>query len=140
MSRLVNPHGGGDLKPLLLEGPELEQEQARAQSLPRVNVSSREAGDIIMMGIGGFTPLEGFMTHTDWQRVCVDVMRRAVARKFETHGDLRRALVETGAATLIEDSRVDYFWGIGADGSGKNMLGMVLMEVRATLMDEPTCS
>jgi sulfate adenylyltransferase len=73
---LVNPHGGGSLRPLLLEGQALKAELARAQSLPKVKVSSREAGDIIMLGIGGFTPLEGFMTHTDWQGVC-DGMKMA---------------------------------------------------------------
>ncbi|MCX8087109.1 MAG: sulfate adenylyltransferase [Rhodocyclaceae bacterium] len=73
---LVNPHGGGPLKPLLLEGQALKEEQARAQTLPKIKVSSREAGDIIMMGIGGFTPLEGFMTHADWQGVC-DGMKMA---------------------------------------------------------------
>ncbi len=71
MSNLVKPHGGGALKPLLLEGDVLAAEQARADNLPKVRVSSREAGDIIMMGIGGFTPLDGFMTHADWQGVCV---------------------------------------------------------------------
>jgi sulfate adenylyltransferase len=74
MSSLVKPHGGGDLKPLLLEGSALASEKDRAASLPKVNISSREAGDIIMMGIGGFTPLDGFMTHTDWQRVCDGMM------------------------------------------------------------------
>ena len=76
MSSLVKPHGGGDLKPLLLEGDALAAEKQRAAGLPKVNVSSREAGDIIMMGIGGFTPLEGFMTHSDWQGVC-DGMKMA---------------------------------------------------------------
>ncbi|MGD2112734.1 MAG: sulfate adenylyltransferase, partial [Gammaproteobacteria bacterium] len=76
MSTLVQPHGGGDLKPLLLEGDALAAEQARAGDLPRVNVSSREAGDIIMLGIGGFTPLDGFMTHADWEGVC-DGMKMA---------------------------------------------------------------
>ncbi|MDX1823921.1 MAG: hypothetical protein R3354_04345, partial [Thiohalomonadales bacterium] len=74
MSKLVNPHGGGELKPLLLEGKALEAEKQKAAGLPKINVSSREAGDIIMMGIGGFTPLKGFMTHTDWQRVCDGMM------------------------------------------------------------------
>ncbi len=73
---LVNPHGGGSLKPLLLEGEALKAEQARARSLPQVRVSSREKGDIIMLGIGGFTPLDGFMTHADWQGVC-DGMKTA---------------------------------------------------------------
>ncbi len=70
MSSLVRPHGGGDLKPLLLEGAALKDEKARAESLPKVEISSREAGDLVMMGIGGFTPLDGFMTHADWQGVC----------------------------------------------------------------------
>ena len=70
MSILVHPHGGESLKPLLLAGAALKAELARAQALPRLRVSSREKGDLIMLGIGGFTPLEGFMTHADWQGVC----------------------------------------------------------------------
>jgi len=76
MSKLVKPHGGGELEPLLLEGDALAAEQARAAGLTKISVSSREAGDIIMMGIGGFTPLDGFMTHADWEGVC-DGMRMA---------------------------------------------------------------
>jgi sulfate adenylyltransferase len=73
---LVNPHGGGELRPLLLAGEALAAERARAATLPRLAVSSREKGDIIMLGIGGFTPLPGFMTHADWQGVC-DGMKTA---------------------------------------------------------------
>ncbi len=76
MSKLVNPHGGGELKPLLLEGDALAAEKARAESLPKLTISSREVGDVIMMGIGGFTPLGGFMTHGDWEGVC-DGMKMA---------------------------------------------------------------
>jgi sulfate adenylyltransferase len=67
---LVNPHGSAELLPLLLEGDALATERQRAQTLPRLRVSSREKGDLIMMGIGGFTPLEGFMTRADWESVC----------------------------------------------------------------------
>ena len=67
---LVSPHGGGDLNPLLLVGEDLIAELKRARAFPKVAVSSREKGDIIMLGIGGFTPLDGFMTHADWQGVC----------------------------------------------------------------------
>ncbi|WP_455365419.1 sulfate adenylyltransferase [Kaarinaea lacus] len=70
MSELVRPHGGSDLKPLLLEGEALAAEKKRAETLTKINVTSREAGDIIMLGIGGFTPLEGFMTRADWEGVC----------------------------------------------------------------------
>lgn len=67
---LVNPHGGGDLKPLLLVGEDLIAELKRAHAFPKIRVSSREKGDLIMLGIGGFTPLNAFMTHADWQGVC----------------------------------------------------------------------
>jgi sulfate adenylyltransferase len=70
MSNLVRPHGGGPLKPLLLTGDALAAEKARAKTLPRVSISSREAGDLIMLGIGGFTPLDGFMGYDDWKGVC----------------------------------------------------------------------
>jgi sulfate adenylyltransferase len=70
MPGLVRPHGGGSLKPLMLAGDALAAELARARTLPAVRVSSREKGDLIMLGIGGFTPLEGFMTRADWEGVC----------------------------------------------------------------------
>jgi sulfate adenylyltransferase len=56
--------------PLLLTGAELTAELEKAKSLTQVRISSREVGDLIMMGIGGFTPLTGFMTKADWQGVC----------------------------------------------------------------------
>jgi sulfate adenylyltransferase len=67
---LVRPHGGGNLEPLLLKGKALADELLRASNMPRIKVSSREKGDLVMMGIGGFTPLEGFMSFSDWQGVC----------------------------------------------------------------------
>ncbi len=67
---LVRPHGGGNLNPLLLKGRVLADELERARTLPRIKVNSREKGDLVMMGIGGFTPLDGFMSFTDWQGVC----------------------------------------------------------------------
>jgi sulfate adenylyltransferase len=73
---LVRPHGGRELNPLLLEGKALAAELQRARSLPQIKVSSREKGDIIMLGIGGFTPLDGFMTRADWEGVC-DGMKTA---------------------------------------------------------------
>jgi sulfate adenylyltransferase len=65
---LVNPHGKEKvLKPLLLTGDELLAETERAKSMKQVRLSSRETGDLIMLGIGGFTPLTGFMGHADWK-------------------------------------------------------------------------
>ncbi len=68
---LVNPHGKDKkLMPLLLEDAALAAEKAKAAMLKKININSRETGDLIMMGIGGFTPLTGFMTKADWQGVC----------------------------------------------------------------------
>jgi sulfate adenylyltransferase len=54
----------------MLAGEALAAERVRARSLPALRVSSREKGDLIMLGIGGFTPLAGFMTRADWEGVC----------------------------------------------------------------------
>jgi sulfate adenylyltransferase len=67
---LVRPHGGGDLKPLLLQGAARKEELTKAKGLTQVKMTSRETGDLVMMGIGGFTPLDGFMSKADWQGVC----------------------------------------------------------------------
>ena len=69
---LVPPHGGAGLKPLALSGEALAAATARAKTLPALRISSREKGDLVMLGIGGFTPLEGFMTSADWEGVCKD--------------------------------------------------------------------
>jgi sulfate adenylyltransferase len=71
MSKLTPPHGKERvLKPLLLEGAELAAAKKKAAGLKRVDITSREAGDLFMMGIGAFTPLTGFMGKADWQSVC----------------------------------------------------------------------
>jgi sulfate adenylyltransferase len=68
---LVNPHGKEKkLKPLLLSPAEVTEEKKRAKELTAVTMSSRETADLIMLGIGGFTPLDGFMGSKDWKGVC----------------------------------------------------------------------
>ncbi len=67
--KLVKPHGSAVLKPLLLEGAALAAQKQRAASLKKVVMGSREVGDLIMLGIGGFTPLAGFMGKADWHGV-----------------------------------------------------------------------
>ena len=70
MSNLILPHGSRELKPLLLSGSLLAEEYKRAQSLKKVPMTSRETSDLIMMGIGAFTPLDGFMGRDDWHGCC----------------------------------------------------------------------
>ncbi len=67
---LVNPHGKEKkLKPLLLSGNELNDAKEKAKNLKKLPMASRETSDLIMLGIGAFTPLEGFMGKKDWQGV-----------------------------------------------------------------------
>ena len=72
MSTLVLPHGG-KLKPLLLKGEELNEARGKAKSLHQIRMTTRERDDLIMMGIGAFSPLEGFMGKADWKSVCDDM-------------------------------------------------------------------
>jgi N-glycosidase YbiA len=69
----------------------------------------------------------------DWEKVKDDIMRKAVMRKFQTHQDIREILLATDHEEIVESSPIDYYWGCGADGTGKNMLGIILMEVRDRL-------
>jgi ribA/ribD-fused uncharacterized protein len=69
----------------------------------------------------------------DWESVKVDVMRKAVGAKFEQHRELASLLLATGDSHIVEHTANDSFWGDGGDGSGRNMLGRILMEVRARL-------
>jgi sulfate adenylyltransferase len=70
MAKLVAPHGGKGLVCCLLHGSEREAELSKAAGLKKIQISPRAKGDLIMMGIGGFSPLDGFMTKADWKSVC----------------------------------------------------------------------
>jgi sulfate adenylyltransferase len=72
MSKLVPPHGSPELKPLLLEGQAGQEEMKKAERLKKVPMTSRETSDLIMMGTGAFTPLDGFMGKEDWKGCCAD--------------------------------------------------------------------
>lgn len=69
----------------------------------------------------------------DWDHVKYDIMKECVLAKFSQHQDLKEKLLATGNEDIVEDSPIDYYWGCGADGSGKNMLGKILMQVRTEI-------
>ena len=70
----------------------------------------------------------------DWEDVKVDIMRRSVELKFQTHENLRQLLLSTGRAEIVENAPIDGFWGCGPDGKGLNMLGKILMDTRKNLI------
>ena len=77
MTGLVPPHGSRKLRPLQVEGRARREALARAQTLRKLRLTSREKGDVVMLGTGGFTPLAGFMSDADWKGVCADMRTSA---------------------------------------------------------------
>jgi N-glycosidase YbiA len=69
----------------------------------------------------------------DWDDVKDRIMLEAVRAKFTQHDDLRAILLGTGDARLVEHTANDSYWGDGGDGSGRNRLGEILMQVRDEL-------
>ena len=72
----------------------------------------------------------------DWESVKDNIMRDAVLAKFSQHEELRDVLLATDEAKLVEHTTNDAYWGDGGDGSGKNMLGRILMQVREKLREQ----
>jgi len=72
----------------------------------------------------------------DWEEIKDNVMRVAVLEKFRTNADIRATLLSTGNQEIIEATTDDYYWGCGNDGTGLNMLGKILMEVRTVLEEQ----
>jgi sulfate adenylyltransferase len=68
----VPPHGG-KLIPLLSEGEDLKRGLNKARRLPEVKLGSREVSDLIMLAMGAFSPLRGFMTRADYEGVLRDM-------------------------------------------------------------------
>ncbi len=75
MANLVPPHGG-ELLPRLLTGDERDTALSEARTLPQVKLSSKEASDLIMLAMGAFSPLEGFLNSEDYKNVVAKMRLR----------------------------------------------------------------
>ncbi|MCG8542540.1 MAG: NADAR family protein [Clostridia bacterium] len=84
--------------------------------------------DAAIMGRDRTKPLR-----EDWEEVKDEIMKKAVFKKFTTHNEIREILIATGDAEIIEQTTGDYYWGCGLNGTGKNVLGKIIMEVRLML-------
>jgi sulfate adenylyltransferase len=73
MPQLVPPHGSESVKPLLLPEMERAEESRRAEKLRTVPLDSRAVSDVLMLAMGAYTPLDGFMRHDDWRDSCLDM-------------------------------------------------------------------
>lgn len=105
------------------------------------------------------------LVRPDWEASKVAAMLGALRAKFSAHPGPRRMLLATarncggrgcdgsggrvgppsavderalaaGGLELVESSPHDFFWGRGYDGSGANMLGKLLMQVREELQQQ----
>lgn len=73
----------------------------------------------------------------DWESVKLGVMLDAVRAKFAQHPGLAALLRSTGDRPIVEHTRNDSFWGDGGDGTGRNELGRLLMQVREERRTNP---
>ncbi|MEQ1359237.1 NADAR family protein, partial [Salmonella enterica] len=58
------------------------------------------------------------------------IMYQVVSIKVSQHSELLEILLATEDAMLIEHTKNDRYWADGGDGSGKNMLGKIIMVIR----------
>ena len=73
MPQLVPPHHSEQLKPLLLPATERAEEHRRAGRLRKIPLDTRAVSDVLMLAMGAYTPLDGFMGHDDWRGACRDM-------------------------------------------------------------------
>lgn len=132
MSKLVPPHGADSLKPLLLPETERGEEADRARRLTRVPLSSREVSDLFMLGMGAYTPLDGFMGEADW-RGCTENMTLA-------NGLFWPIPITLSCAQELADSI-----GIGqdialVDSDSQEVLGILTVEEKYAIDRDFECS
>ncbi len=69
----------------------------------------------------------------NWAEIKLFIMEEILRAKNNQHEDVRDALKRTGDRTIVENSPVDDFWGIGPNKDGQNMLGNLWMKIRDRL-------
>jgi len=132
MSKLVAPHGSDRVQPRLLPEAERAAARARAETLPKVPLSSREVSDLFMLGMGAYTPLEGFMGAADWRGACVDMTLAdglfwPIPITLSTTQDLAGAIREGAEAALT-------------DGPSGDILGVISVREKYAIDKELECA
>lgn len=70
---------------------------------------------------------------SDWEVIKEQVMYTGLRFKFLQHPKLLKELLLTGDCLIIEHTENDNYWADGGDGTGKNRLGVLLMNVRSEM-------
>jgi sulfate adenylyltransferase len=115
----VLPHGG-KLIPLLLQGEELKKESDKAKNLPHITINSRQASDLIMLGMGAFSPLTGFMNREDYE---------GVSREMRLKDGTFWPLPITQAVSREDAERLKEGWEVAlVDEAKGEIMGTLLLE------------
>ena len=69
---LVKPHGHSELNPRLVDEAQRPEHLAEAKTLKSVQMTSRELSDLLMFGMGAYSPLKGFMGEESWKKCCTE--------------------------------------------------------------------
>lgn len=75
----------------------------------------------------------GLPLRKDWEQIKEDIMKNALWFKINQHQDVKDTLLSTGDNEIVEHTPRDSYWADGGDGSGKNRLGILWMEIRDEL-------
>ena len=73
MEPLVSPHGGSTLSPLIAPEQKLAAVEKHARSLIQIPMTSREKSDLLLMAMGAYTPIKGFVGEADWTNICANM-------------------------------------------------------------------
>jgi len=114
-------------------------EDPKFQEIIRLLKTPREAKDIASNDkpyIENGTEIKMPTIRADWESVKYEIMKDALRYKVDQHNDIKFELLSTGDEIIAEDTPYDYIWGIGADGSGKNLLGKAWMDIREEIRSE----
>ena len=125
------------VNPKNLQGKGLSEEEIEACRQKWQSMVGLYAGDAAKRGRDRDTRIA-----PDWDNpanpLCESAMYCALKAKFTQHADLRELLLSTEERRIVEDTAqsADYKWGCGADGTGRNLLGEILMRVRKDIREE----
>ena len=73
MGPLVSPHGRSTLSPLIAPKQKLAAVERHARKLFQIPMNSREKSDLLLMAMGAYTPIKGFVGEADWTNICANM-------------------------------------------------------------------
>ena len=120
MTGLIEAHGG-TLINRVVEGKKRDELQKKSGELKKVTLNEREISDLIMVAVGAFSPIEGFMKSDDYNGV-MDTMTLADGNPWTLPVTL--STKEKTAKGLKEGEDVSL-----VDGSGKVLAILHLEEI-----------